>query len=81
MTFYIRDPSTDQAVRKLAKLKGTTLTEAVRSAVEEALQRAAAKSEPSLAERIRPIQEKFAALPKSGLKADKAFYDWLSGEE
>ena len=25
MTFYIKDPKTDKAVRKLAKLKGTTL--------------------------------------------------------
>ena len=32
-------------------------------------------------ERIRDIQERVAAYPKTGLKADKAFYDWLSGDE
>ena len=32
-------------------------------------------------ERIRDIQERVAAYPKTGFKADKAFYDWLSGDE
>ena len=37
MTFYVKDPATDKAVRKLAKLKGVTLTEAIRNAVEKDL--------------------------------------------
>ena len=37
MTFYAKDPATDKAVRKLAKLKGKTLTETIREAVEYAL--------------------------------------------
>lgn len=36
MAFHIKDPATDAAVRRLARLKGTTLTEAVREAVEQA---------------------------------------------
>ncbi len=34
MTFYVKDPATDKAVRKLAKLQGKTLTETIREAVE-----------------------------------------------
>jgi antitoxin VapB len=34
VAFHIRDASTDAAVRKLARLKGKTLTETVREAVE-----------------------------------------------
>ena len=37
MTFYVKDPATDKAVRKLAKLKGKTLTETIREAVEKTL--------------------------------------------
>ena len=34
MTFYIKDPATDKAVRRLAKLKGKTLTETIHEAVD-----------------------------------------------
>jgi len=27
------------------------------------------------------IHERMAKYPKTGLKADKAFYDWLSGDD
>ena len=80
MSIYIKDPATDKAARKLAKIKGQTLTGAIREAVGRALAEARRKKEISLAERIRPIQERFAALPKSGLEADKIFFDKLSGE-
>jgi antitoxin VapB len=33
-----------------------------------------------LSERIPPIQERIAAWPATGLEADKAFYDELSGD-
>jgi antitoxin VapB len=81
MSIYIKDPATDKAVRKLAKLRGQTLTEAIKFAVEYELEKEKRHKKLSLAERIRPLQERFAALPKSGLQADKAFYDSLSGEE
>ena len=38
MTIYVKDPKTDKAIRKLAKLRGTTLTEAIRGAVEKELE-------------------------------------------
>jgi antitoxin VapB len=81
MTIYLKDEATSKAVRKLAKLRGTTLTEAVRSAVAEALSK---ENEPKRRERvfneIKALQDKFAKRPKTGLKADKAFFDELSGD-
>ena len=78
MTFYVKDPATDKAVRRLAKLKGKTLTETIREAVEKALEQ---EMRPlTLRERLKPIQDRFARLPKSGLEADKAFFDELSGD-
>jgi antitoxin VapB len=80
MAFHIRDPKTDKAVRQLAARKGVSMTEAVREAVENELAKLEEDKRPML-ERIRDIQERVAAYPKTGLKADKAFYDWLSGDE
>ena len=80
MAFHIRDPETDKAVRQLAARKGVSMTEAVREAVENELAKLEEDKRPML-ERIRDIQERVAAYPKTGLKADKAFYDWLSGDE
>lgn len=78
MTFYVKDPATDKAVRRLAKLKNTTLTEAIREAVENEY-RLSLKAIP-LRERLRPIQDRIAARPTTGEEADKAFYDELSGQ-
>jgi antitoxin VapB len=81
MSIYIKDAVTDKAVRKLAKLRGVTLTEAIRGAIERALadERGASKNEIDV--KLRELQDRVARWPKTGSKADKAFYDWLSGEE
>ena len=79
MAFHIRDEATDKAVRRLAGLKGKTLTETIREAVEHEYERL--HSEIPLIERLKPIQDQFASLTKpGGLSADKAFFDGLSGE-
>jgi antitoxin VapB len=39
------------------------------------------KVAPTLAERLRPLQDRIARRPSTGLEADKAFYDWLNGDE
>jgi antitoxin VapB len=39
-----------------------------------------AKTKPSLRERIKPIQDRLARFPPTGLEADKAFFDELSGD-
>jgi antitoxin VapB len=79
MAFHVRDEATDNAVRRLAKLKRKTLTATIREAVEHEYQRV--RSEIPLIERLRPIQDELRSLSKpGGLPADKAFYDELSGD-
>jgi antitoxin VapB len=79
MAFHIRDEATDNAVRRLAKLKRKTLTATIREAVEHEYERV--RSEIPLIERLKPIQEELRSLSKpGGLPADKAFYDELSGD-
>lgn len=79
MAFHVRDRATDTAVRRLAKLKGKTLTETIREAVEHEYERSSATI--PLIERLKPIQEQLRSLSKpGGLPADKAFFDELSGE-
>jgi antitoxin VapB len=79
MAFHIKDMATDAAVRRLAKLKGKTLTDTIREAVEHEYARTRASI--SLIERLKPIQDEFASLAKPhGLPADKKFFDELSGD-
>lgn len=74
MGIFIKDAATDKAVRKLAKLRGVTLTEAVKSAVLRNL----ADSGPDQEERLlAELHAKLATYPSTGLKADKAFFDSL----
>ncbi|MGQ0486127.1 MAG: type II toxin-antitoxin system VapB family antitoxin [Hyphomicrobiales bacterium] len=77
MTFYVKDPATDKAVRKLAKLKNTTLTEAIRRAVETELLKERRKTLPR---RLDAIAQRLRKYPRTGLDADKAFFDDLSGD-
>jgi antitoxin VapB len=79
MSFHVRDPETDRAVRRLAQFKGKTLTETIREAVEH--EYAAVTGEPPLLEKIRELQAEVRKLSRpGGLPADKAFYDELSGD-
>jgi antitoxin VapB len=85
MAFHVRDAETDRVVRELARRKGTTLTETIREAAAKELEAIvaaeAARPRQSVREAIAEIQERVAKYPRTGLKADKAFYDWLSGDE
>jgi len=78
MPFHIRDRETDGLVRSLARKRGCGLTDAVKLAVGRELER----HEPALPmmEQIRAIQREIASLPRTGRKADKAFFDDLSGD-
>jgi antitoxin VapB len=79
MAFHVRDQATDQAVRRLAKLKGKTLTDTIREAVVHEYGRECARI--PLLDRIAALQDEVAALARpGGLPADKAFYDDLSGD-
>ena len=79
MAFHVRDPLTDAAVRELASLSGLSLTEAIRQAVQHELQRLEQARQP-LDQRIGAIQSRMEAFGRTGLVADKAFYDDLSGD-
>jgi antitoxin VapB len=78
MPLYIRDDSTAALVAELAKQRGITKQDAVKLAVQAELDRA---------KEAIPLRHRFAALraahpvtPPTGLLADKAFFDDLSGE-
>ncbi|MCJ2025063.1 type II toxin-antitoxin system VapB family antitoxin [Methylobacterium sp. J-067] len=76
MPLTIASDEVDQLAEKLASRTGVSKAEAVRVALVNEL----ARQDESLADfldRIKPIQDALAAYPKSGLKADKAFYDSL----
>jgi antitoxin VapB len=78
MALHIRDARTEEAVRELARSQGSTLTEAVRVACEEKLAREQRKM--SARELLADIHAEIRALPRTGEKADKAFFDELWGE-
>jgi antitoxin VapB len=79
MAFYVRDETTDAAVRRLAKLKRQGLTETIREAVEAEYDRQ--KRAVPLAERLGPLVARYKAFPATGDEADKAFFDALSGDK
>lgn len=79
MALHIRDERTDALVRELASKRGIGLTEAIREAVENELARE--RQSTPLKERLQPLFDRIDAMPKTGVSADKAFYDWLNGEE
>jgi antitoxin VapB len=74
----IRDERVNALAQKLAMIRRSTKTDAVRQALENELARV--EGAKTLAERLRPIRERIAKRPPTGLEADKAFYDALSGE-
>ena len=78
MGIFIKDAATDKAVRKLAKLRSVTITEAIRSAVNTALEDEKRRDVDDAA--VDALVARFAAFPKTGLKADKEFYDSLNDE-
>ena len=78
MPFHVRDPETDTLVRELARREGVGLTEAVKRAVTHELERGEKKV--PLIEKLKPLLDRIDKYPKTGLKADKAFFDELSGD-
>ena len=78
MALYIKDEETAQMVGDLAKRLGTTKRDAVRTAVRAQLEKLS--PEPSLRERLESFYKDFPMPEPTGLKADKAFFDDLSGE-
>ena len=77
MGIYVKNPATEKAVRKLAKLRGTTLTEAIQNAVDKELVAEKAKKSDVDEAAVDAIIAEVASWPKTGLKADKEFFDSL----
>ncbi len=78
MPLNIRSDEVNRLAERLAARRRVSKTEAVRQALDETLERDETKL--SLKERLKPLQDKIASYPKTGLKADKAFYDSLNDE-
>jgi len=76
MSLNIRSEEVASMARELAELRGITITDAVA----EALSRDLKTYRVPLVERLRVLQQEVASYQKTGLKADKAFYDELSGD-
>lgn len=79
MPLNIRNEAVNKLAKKLAKRTHLNKTQAVKRALENELRRL--DDAVPLQERIRPIQERVASWPATGLQADKAFFDELSGDE
>lgn len=78
MPLNIRSETVNHLAEALAARTGTSKTDAVARALRNELQRL--DDAMTLRERIRPIQTRVMARPATGLQADKAFYDELSGD-
>jgi antitoxin VapB len=78
MPLNIRSDEVNELAERLAQRTRLNKTEAVKLALQNELQRIEEKL--PLRERIRPVVERVMAWPSTGLEADKAFYDELSGD-
>lgn len=97
MSLTIKDETVVAAIHRLAELTRRTPEDAVRHAVEAETASVAdaphaspsgprhGAVSPEERERrraaLREIQREFASWPKTGLKADKAFYDSLNDDD
>jgi len=78
MAFQFRDKETDALVRTLAGRHRIGLTEAIKRAVSHELKRE--DQAIPLKDRIAALRAEIARRPVTGLAADKAFFDELSGD-
>ena len=78
MPLYIKDDATAELVAQLAKRRGISKQDAVRLAVKAELDRIAEAI--PLRERIATWRKEHPMPRRTGRKADKEFFDRLSGE-
>ncbi len=78
MPLNIRNEMVNQLANRIAARRHVSKTEAVRAALENELRRLDQAT--PLRERLRPLQKRVLSWPSTGLEADKAFYDELSGD-
>ena len=75
MPLNIHGDDANRLARKLASQGGPSKAEAERIAPVDAVQRR--EEAVPLAERLRPLRDEIAAVPRTGLEAGKAVYDSL----
>lgn len=78
MPLNIRSEAVNQLAETLATRMATNKTDAVARALRNELRRL--DDAVPLRLRLRPVQDRVLSRPATGLDADKAFYDELSGE-
>ncbi|HEY5796891.1 MAG TPA: type II toxin-antitoxin system VapB family antitoxin [Bosea sp. (in: a-proteobacteria)] len=78
MGISIKNDAVEALARQLASKHGKGLTDIIHDALREKAEREAA--EPTLWEKLAPLHAELAAMPNSGLPADRAFYDEINGE-
>jgi antitoxin VapB len=76
MVIHIKDERTDRVVRALAEARGVSITAAVHDACEDVLDRTLRDERP-LHERLKPLLDRLDRYPRTGLVADKQFFDDL----
>jgi antitoxin VapB len=77
MPLNIRSEVVNRLAERLAARKQVTKTDAVRIALENEFRRL--DEAVPLRARLRPLQDRVSRRPATGLEADKAFFDELSG--
>ena len=77
MPLNIRDETVNRLAERLAARRRTNKTDAVRAALENELRRLDEAT--PLRERLKPLQNRVLRRPATGVEANKAFYDELSG--
>jgi antitoxin VapB len=79
MPLNIRDEDANRLAEELAHRMHTTKTAAVKYALRNEIERMD-RGVP-LRQRIRTLQDRVLSRPPTGLDADKAFYDEISGDQ
>ena len=79
MPLNIRNEDSNRLAEKLARRLHLTKTAAVKRAHRAEPDRL--EQSVPLQGRLRPLQDRVQSYPQTGLEADKAFYDALSGHE
>lgn len=78
-SLYIKDEEANALAEQLATERGLTKTAAVKLALRHELERSRPARRP-MRERMLDFWERHPLPPATGRKADKAFYDELSGD-
>lgn len=78
MPFHVRDAETEGLIRQLARIKSLGLTKTIKQAVRRELDLEVEATH--LRDCIAALRAAVLTRPATGLDADKAFFDHLSGE-